>query len=149
MNLTSEFQFSVSSRRRSRPKPSPPSSEASLFQRHPRGHAPSPLHRHTSHVPLTAAHHCPSPPPPRSLPPPTHRGLGNSNNKRKRMDRSQHTGKSMSANQDRSSWFVCPEVLRTSGGADAPAVVALRAPLRQAQYSCKESSGCLDSGLMY
>ena len=57
---------------RGKSKPSPPSSEASLFQRHPRGHAPSPLHRHTSHIPFTAAHHCPPPPPPRSLPPPTH-----------------------------------------------------------------------------
>ena len=35
----------------------------------------------------------------------------------------------MGANQDRSSWPVAPGVLGTSGGADAPAVVALRAPL--------------------
>ena len=47
------------------------------------------------------------------------------------MGRSRHTENLMGANQDRSSWFVCPEVLRTSGGADAPAVVALRAPLHQ------------------
>ena len=52
---------------RGKSKPSPPSSEASLFQRHPRGHAPSPLHRHISHAPLTAARHCP--PPPAFLPP--------------------------------------------------------------------------------
>jgi hypothetical protein len=51
------------------------------------------------------------------------------------MDRSQHTEKSMGANQDHSSSSVAPEVPRTSGGADAPAVVALRAPLRQTQYS--------------
>ena len=68
--------------------------------------------------------------------------------KRRRMDRSQHTGKSMGANQDSSSLPVAPEVLRASGGADAPAVFALRAPLRQTQYSCKESNGCLDSGLI-
>ena len=64
------------------------------------------------------------------------------------MDRSQHTGKSMGANQDRSSSSVAPEVLRASGGADAPAVATLRAPLRQTQYSCKESNGCLDSGFL-
>ena len=36
----------------------------------------------------------------------------------------------MGANQDRSSRSVAPEVLRNSGGADAPAVVALRASLK-------------------
>ena len=51
------------------------------------------------------------------------------------MDRSQHTGRSMGANKDRSSSPVAPEVLRASGGADAPAVVALRAPLRQTGIS--------------
>ena len=50
--------------------------------------------------------------------------------KRSRMDRSQLTEKPLNSNQDRSSWFVCPEVPRTPGGAYAPAVVALRAPIR-------------------
>ena len=65
------------------------------------------------------------------------------------MGRSRHTEKLMGANQDRKSWSVYPEVLRTSGGANVPAVVALRAPLRQTQLSCLEPSGYLDSGLMY
>ena len=52
---------------RCRPKPSPPPGHPPLFQRHPRGHAPSPLHRQISHAPLTAARHCP--PPPSFLPP--------------------------------------------------------------------------------
>ena len=45
------------------------------------------------------------------------------------MDRAQLTEKPLNANQGRSSRFVCPEVPRTSCGADASAVVALRAPL--------------------
>ena len=45
------------------------------------------------------------------------------------MDRSRHTEKLLGANQDSTSSSVAPEVLRTSGGADVPAVVALRAPL--------------------
>ena len=61
--------------------------------------------------------------------------------KGKQMDRSQHTEKLMGANQDRASWSVWPEELRTSGGADVPAVVALRAPLRQTQLPCKEPNG--------
>ena len=55
---------------------------------------------------------------------------------RVRMDRSRHTEQPMGANQDRTALPVAPEVLRTSGGADAPAVVALRSPLRQTQLSC-------------
>ena len=42
---------------------------------------------------------------------------------------------------------MCPEVLRTSGGADVPAVVALHFAILS--LSCKESNGYLDSGLMY
>ena len=45
------------------------------------------------------------------------------------MDRSPHAEKPLGANYDRSSWSVAPEVLRASDGADAPAVVALCAPL--------------------
>ena len=45
------------------------------------------------------------------------------------MDRSPHAEKPLGANQDRSSSSVAPEVIRASGGADAPAVVALCAPL--------------------
>ena len=51
------------------------------------------------------------------------------------MDRSQHTEKPIGANQDRSSWPVAPEVLRTSGGADVPAIFALCPPLRQIHLS--------------
>ena len=39
---------------------------------------------------------------------------------------------------------MCSEVLRTSGGADAPAVVALRAPLRQTQRLFGLRLSCLD-----
>ena len=45
------------------------------------------------------------------------------------MVRSRHTKKPLGADRDRSSWFVWPEVIRDSGGAEAPAVVALCAPL--------------------
>ena len=47
------------------------------------------------------------------------------------MGSARHTEKFMNANQDSTSSFVAPEVLRTSRGADAPAFVALRAPLRE------------------
>ena len=40
------------------------------------------------------------------------------------MGRSRHTERTMGSSQDRASWSVAPEVLRTSGGADEPAVVA-------------------------
>ena len=36
-----------------------------------------------------------------------------------------HTEKLMGPNQESTSLFVCPEVLRTSRGADAPAFVAM------------------------
>ena len=45
------------------------------------------------------------------------------------MGRSLLAEKPLGANQDRSSWFLFPEVLRTSEGVDVPAVVALCAPL--------------------
>jgi len=48
------------------------------------------------------------------------------------MDSARHTEKLVGPNQD-SRPFVCPEVLRTSPGAGAPAFVALCAPLRQTQ----------------
>ena len=49
------------------------------------------------------------------------------------MGRSRHTEEFIGLNQESTSPFVWPEVLRTSSGADAPAFVALRAPLRQTQ----------------
>ena len=49
------------------------------------------------------------------------------------MDSARHTEVLMGVNQDITSSFVCPEVLRISRGAEAPAFVALRAPLRYTQ----------------
>jgi len=49
------------------------------------------------------------------------------------MGSARHTEKFMGANQDSTSLSVAPEVPRTSRDADAPAFVALRAPLRQTQ----------------
>ena len=60
---------------------------------------------------------------------------------RELMDRSQLTENLMGANQDRSSRFVWPEVLRASGGADAPAVVALRASLENLNSWKGEGNG--------
>ena len=48
------------------------------------------------------------------------------------MDRARRTEKLMGLDQGSASPSVAPEVLRTSRDADAPAFVALRAPLRQA-----------------